>query len=137
MWVGEEVMVTLRELSPGGVFKWHKALEAYAAIYGHHYWGNASSRKSSDPIFAYLKEKRYLHMSLGNLLRGQLKGGTLRRISKGLYAFTSKGLYALTSKRTVSYPLFCTPGSYSGRYSHGRSDDDYIVRGNVNGFHSF
>jgi len=115
MWVGEEVMLTLRELTrdSGFVFTWHKALEAYSSVYGKHYWDHGQKRKSSDPIFKYLTEKRYIHMTLGNLLRGQLKGGTIRRLDKGIYAFQALN---------VSFPLFCEAGRYGGKYKHGRSD---------------
>jgi len=119
MWVGEEVMLTLRELTrdSGFVFTWHKALEAYSSVYGKHYWETSTRWRTSSGgsrgIDEYLKEKRYIHMTLGNLLRGQLKGGTIRRLDKGIYAFQALN---------VSFPLFCEAGRYGGKYKHGRSD---------------
>lgn len=114
MWVGEEVMTILMELASlnGFTFTWRTALEAYSSVYGKHYW-DGGKRKLNDPIFKYLKEKRYIHMTLGNLLRGQLKGGTLRRLDKGIYVFRNL---------RISRPLFCVAGNYSGTYKHGRSD---------------
>ena len=86
---GVEVMITLRELSKndGYMFTWQDALRAYSAVYGKHYWESAARREPGGRIATYIREHRHVVMTTYNLLRGQLKGGTLVRLDKGVYVF--------------------------------------------------
>jgi len=108
-WVAQEVFTTLMELtrSTGYVFRWKKALQVYDAVHGYQpnskNWGKAGG------------EKKYLHFTLGNMLRAQLKGGTLRRVAHGLYAFKDV--------TRIAKPLYVKAGNYMrGPYSCGQSD---------------
>jgi len=117
---GEEVMLMLWELTSEGKneFTWKTAVEAYASVYGKHHWEPLSARVNpTSAMVEYLKRKEYVHMSLGNLLRGQLKGSIIKRIRKGVYSFMSPTF-------RLSRPLFCEAGSYFGKYRAGRSDED-------------
>jgi len=112
---GLRTIIALKEKEKEfGEFSWWQAVFAYGEEFGPHHWEDTSSaRAPSSPLYQYMNEKRYLHMTVGNLLRGQLKAGTIRRIRKGYYMFTGK---------PIGFPLFCEAGFYSGKYSGGRHD---------------
>ena len=112
---GVEVMITLRELSKkdGYMFTWKTALRAYSAVFGKHYWESAARREPGGRIATYIREHRHVVMTTYNLLRGQLKGGTLVRLHKGVYVFKD------TTR--IARPLYCVAGNYGGQFSRGRS----------------
>lgn len=109
MWVAQEVFTILRELtaSEGYLFRWKKALQVYDAVHGYQPhckdWGKASGGK------------KYLHFTLGNMLRAQLSGGTIRRVTTGLYAFKDV--------TRIAKPLYVKSSLYlTGPYACGKSD---------------
>lgn len=93
MYVAEEVFITLRELSKsrGYTFRWSQARMAYSSIYGKKSWRHHS-------------DKSGFNMTLGNMLRAQIQGGVIARLSRGLYVF-------LDATR-IARPLYVSAGSF-------------------------
>ena len=85
--VAEEVFLITRGLSTDGTFRWKDWVNAHAAVYG-------------TPVFSWQrndKSHRHLHMTSGNMIRAQLRGGSIQKIARGLYKFV---------KNFPAYPLY-------------------------------
>jgi len=83
---GEETMLILSELAWSrreraaywsDCFTWSEAVNAYDAAVPLGY----------PRVSGWRNNKRRLHMTVGRLLRGQAKGGTICKVGPGLYKF--------------------------------------------------
>jgi len=111
MFVAEEVYKIVFELSRSRSywFHWKDYLRAYDAVYGRHWRMDSSLKQRGKGT-----NKRYLHMTLGNMIRAQLLGGKMRRYTRGLYAFT---LNAIDNPGVPAHPLYVMPGDgFAVRY---------------------
>jgi hypothetical protein len=88
MRVAEEVFIIVRELSVDGTFRWKDYLNAYDAVYG-------------PARYPWQKDGKHLHMTLGQMLRAQVKGGTISRT----WGVSGRGGYSFTRQNWVGGPL--------------------------------
>jgi hypothetical protein len=102
--VAEEVFIIVRELSVDGKFRWKDYLNAYDAVYGPAHWPWQK------------KDRKYLHMTLGSMLKAQVKGGTIVRTwgisGRGGYSFVRKSWVGTTvNHRDIqpAHPLYSGP----------------------------
>lgn len=105
MFVAEEVYKIVFELSRAdlGLFRWKDYLRAYDAVYGRHWMVKNSLKSCGKGV-----NKGYLHMTLGNMIRAQLVGGRIKRMSRGRYAFTAQAYLHLPG--VPARPLYVSSG---------------------------
>ena len=85
---GEETMLIVSELAYArqdhasywsDCFTWNDIVNAYDAAVPVGY----------PRVSGWRNNKRRLHMTVGRLLRGQIAGGSIRKVEKGLYRFNN------------------------------------------------
>ena len=93
--VAEEVLLIVRELSKkhGYTFRWRDFRDAYGAVYGK---------------FRNHQTPSSFNMTVGNMIRAQVKGGIIQRVPVG--DGTKRSFYIFKDVTKISHPMYIVPG---------------------------